>query len=169
MEIKDKSKKVPQYFLKYPSKNKERNTLKLDITFPAEKFNDYEPFRFTDIDRILRCQTPCSMFSNKLIATKERFEKNGAIAGRDLFDIRAFFMNGVRYKPEIIQDRRKIDARSYLIELKTFIKENVTQVIIDQALNMLLPAAEFQKIRKLIKPQILVFLDEELKALPEVA
>ena len=169
LEIKDQSTKVPQYFLKYPSgsganaKQKTRNTLKLDITFPPEKFNDYEPFRFKDIDRVLLCQTAPSMFANKLIAAIERFEKNGAIAGRDLFDIHTFFMNGVPYKSEIIEDRRKTDVRSFLKELKTFIEEKVTQTVLDQDLNMLLPPDRFQRIRKLIKPQILTFLEEEIK------
>ena len=160
LEIKDRSQKVPQYFLKYPSHNKERNTLKLDVTFPPEKFNDYEPVRFKEIDRILLCQTAPSMFSNKLIALKERFEKNGAIAGRDLFDVHTFFMNGIRFKPEIIEDRRKTSVATYLKELETFIAEKVTQTVIDQDLNTLLSADGFQKIRKVIKPQVLTFLRE---------
>lgn len=57
LKIGDQSKKVPQYFLKYESAGDGRSNLKIDITFPPPKSNEYEPVRFTDIDRIIHCQT----------------------------------------------------------------------------------------------------------------
>lgn len=158
LEIKDKSQNAPQYFLKYPAPEKERNTIKLDVSFPPPKANDYEPYRLTDIDRVLICQTPETMFANKLVALKERYEKTGAIAGRDLFDIHTFFMNGLQFKSEVIAERRKTDVHTYLNELKTFIEEKITQTLIDQDLNTLLSAEAFRKIRISIKTQSLIFL-----------
>ncbi len=160
LSIKDQSQKAPQYFLKYPSQNRDRNTLKLDVSFPPTQANDYEAYRLKDIDRIFNCQTPESMFANKLVALKDRYEKTGAIAGRDMFDLHSFFMRGMAFKSEIIVERRQSDVRSYLKELKAFIETNVTQKSMDQDLNTLLPAEEFRKMRTLIKPQVLVFLNE---------
>src|SRR3989339_1033687 len=51
--IKDQSRRVPQYFLKYPAKVGERNTLKIDVAFPPTKANQYEAKRFSEIDRII--------------------------------------------------------------------------------------------------------------------
>jgi hypothetical protein len=164
LSIKDQSQKAPQYFLRYPAQNRERNTLKLDVSFPAVQANDYEAYRLKDIDRIFYCQTPETMFANKLVALKDRYEKTGSIAGRDLFDLHSFFMGGLEFKPEVIAERRQSDPLSYLKELKHFIETNVTQSSIDQDLNTLLPAEEFKRIRGILKPQLLVFLDQAIKS-----
>src|SRR5665647_3161961 len=100
LEIKDKSKKVPQYFLRYDSKPGERNTLKVDISFPPPESNKYESVEIIEIDRIMHCQTIETMFANKLVALIERYEKNRSIAGRDLYDVHHFFMQGFRYDGE---------------------------------------------------------------------
>lgn len=42
LTIKDQSQRTLQYFLKYPSKEGERNTLKIDVTFPPVKAYMYE-------------------------------------------------------------------------------------------------------------------------------
>ena len=56
LEIKDASVKVPQFFLKYPTKDiSGRNTLKIDINFPPPKANIYEPIRLVDIGRVVIC------------------------------------------------------------------------------------------------------------------
>ena len=96
LEIKDQRKNVPQYFLKYPTRENERNTIKLNVSFPPIKTNQYEPKEFTDIDRIINCQTIETMFANKLVALIGRYEKNESIAGRDVYDIRHFFLQGYR-------------------------------------------------------------------------
>ncbi|QQR54730.1 nucleotidyl transferase AbiEii/AbiGii toxin family protein [Candidatus Peregrinibacteria bacterium] len=158
LEIKDKSQKAPQYFLKYPAALKDRNTLKLDVSFPPVKANDYEPYRFEEIDRIFHCQTPSTMFANKLVALMDRYEKTGSIAGRDLFDIHTFFTKGFTYKPEVIEERRGVEAKIYLKELKKFIQEEITQTVIDQDLNTLVPPVDFKKLRLILKPQVLIFL-----------
>lgn len=162
LEIDDQNKKVPQYFLKYESADGGRNTLKLDITFPPPKSNEYEPVRFTEIDRIINCQTVPSMFANKLVTVIERFTEFGSIAGRDIFDIHTFFMKGFRYKSEIVEERTGKTALEFLKVLSDFIEKKVTQTVIDQDLNTLLPLDRFRKIRGVLKREVLMFLRDEL-------
>jgi predicted nucleotidyltransferase component of viral defense system len=162
LKIEDQSKKVPQYFLKYGSATGGRNTLKIDITFPPPKNNEYEPVRFTEIDRIIHCQTIPTMFANKLVTVMERFEKFGSIAGRDIFDIHTFFMKGFRYKPEIIEERTGKTVLKFIRTLIDFIGEKVTQTVIDQDLNTLLPPENFRKMREILKSEVLMFLMGEI-------
>lgn len=160
MKIKEKSQKVPQYFLKYPSEIKGRNTIKVDVTFPAPKNNDYEPVRFVEIDKILYCETVPTMFANKLVAFWERYQKNNTLAGRDLFDIHTFFIKGFLYKNAIIQERTGLSGPTFLKMLKKFIEKKVTQTVIDQDLNMLLAPKQFQAIRKILKQEVVMFLSK---------
>ncbi len=169
LEIDDQSKKVPQYFLKYESAAGGWNTLKLDITFPPPKSNEYEPVRFTEIDRIIHCQTVASMFANKLVTVMERFEKFGSIAGRDIFDIHTFFMKGFLYKSEIIEERTGKVASEFLKILIDFIEKKVTQTVIDQDLNTLLPPENFRKIRSVLKNEVLMFLRDEINSQEDLA
>ena len=108
LEIKDKNKNTAQYFLRYPAQENERNTIKIDVTSPPPKSNQYHQFRLDDIDRIVQCQTQETMFANKLVALIDRFEKHEAIAGRDLYDIHYFFTRGFSYNSEVIIERIKI-------------------------------------------------------------
>ncbi|MDD5721026.1 MAG: nucleotidyl transferase AbiEii/AbiGii toxin family protein [Candidatus Pacebacteria bacterium] len=163
MEIKDRSKNVPQYFLKYPAKDHERNTIKLDVTFPPPLANKYEPKEFADIDRIITCQTIETMFANKLVALIDRYEKNESIAGRDLYDIHHFFFQGFTYDKEVIEERRKKSVAEFFRELADFIEKNITETIINQDLNSLLAPDQFQKIRKILKRETLMFLRDEIK------
>lgn len=167
LEIKDKSKHVPQYFLKYPAKGSERNTLKLDINFPVPENNKYEPKEFIDIDRIINCQTIETMFANKLVALIDRHEKNETIAGRDLYDIHYFFLQGYRYNREVIEERRKKTIIQFFQELIDFVEKNITETIINQDLNVLLSPDKFQKIRKNLKRETLMFLHDEIQRLKD--
>jgi len=158
LTISDRSKKVPQYFLKYQTPAGERNTIKIDITYPPPKANVYQPYHFDDIDRIIYCQTIETMFANKLVAVLDRWEKNKAIAARDLYDIHHFFMNGYGYEQAVIVERRKQTAGQHLKELRKFIDKKVSQSLIDQDFNHLLAPDKFQKIRKVLKNEVLMFL-----------
>jgi predicted nucleotidyltransferase component of viral defense system len=158
LKIHDASKKVPQYFLKYPNKTKQRNTLELDITFLAPKSNEYEPVHFKEIDRILKCQNAPTMFANKLVSITDRFAKHGSLSGRDIFDIHTFFIKGLEYNKEVIKERTSLEAEIYLKKLHDFIKKHMTQTVIDQDLNTLLPKPTFQKIRGHLKNEVLMFL-----------
>ena len=162
LEIKDKSQNVPQYFLKYPARENERNTLKIDITFPPPKNNQYELVRLVEIDRIVKCQTKETMFANKLVALIERYEKNTAIAGRDLYDIHYFFMNGYKYDTAIILERRKEKSiKLFLKKLIKFIENHITETILNQDLNVLLPLHKFKSIKKTLKHEVIMFLKDE--------
>lgn len=162
LEIKEKSQRTPQYFLKYPSKEGERNTIKIDVTFPAPKANKYEPVNFSEIGRIIYCQTIETMFANKLVAAIERYEKNNSIAGRDIYDIHHFFTQGYGYDEEVITERRKTPVKNFFAELIGFTEKKITQTIIDQDMNTLLPYDEFKKIRKTLKSEVLIFLKDEV-------
>ena len=163
--IKDRSKEVPQYFLKYPAGENDRNTLEFEATTLASVANQVEKVRLLDIDRVFSCQTIETMFAHKLVALMDRYERHGSIAGRDVYDIHYFFMNGFSYTAEVIQDRRGVSVLKYLQELRTFIARRVTETIINQDLNMLLTPDQFQKIRHILKEETLAFLDDEIKRL----
>ncbi len=165
LEIKDKSSSVAQYFLRYPTKSEERNTLKIDITYPTPKSNKYETIRFKEIDRIITTQTIETMFANKLVALIERWEKNKSIAGRDLYDIHYFFFNSFNYDSQVIEERRQVKVITFLNELVLFIKKELSQTIIDQDINHLIQYDKFKKIRLVIKKETLMFLNDEIKRL----
>lgn len=165
LKIKDKSRKVPQYFLKYPTEKNGRNTIKIDITFPPPKSNAYEPKEFAGIDRIINCQTVETMFANKLVALIDRWEKNKSIAGRDLYDIHHFFLRGFRYNEKVIEERRGVSILKFFKELSDFTEKYITETTVNQDLNTLLAPAEFQKVRKILKRETLMFLKDEINRL----
>jgi predicted nucleotidyltransferase component of viral defense system len=163
LETKDKSRIVAQYFLKYPAPVGERNTLKIDTTFPPPKSNTYRAERFSDIDRIITCQTVETMFANKLVAIIDRWEKKESLAGRDLYDIHYFFLRGFLYNPAVIEERRKTSVAAYLKKLSGFIEKKFTDKVITQDLNLLLPPEKFKQARKTIKREVLMFLRDEIE------
>ena len=160
LEIKDQSKLVPQYFLKYDAPKNKRNTIKIDITMPPPKSNIYEAREFGEIDRIIPCQTIETMFANKLVAAIDRFKKNHSIAGRDIYDIRHFFIQGFSYNEKIIFERTGKTADIFFKKLIQFIKDRITEKILEQDLNTLLPREKFQRIRKILTRETLVFLND---------
>lgn len=163
LKIQDSSKKGIQYFFKYSAKKDQRNTLKIDAVFPVPASNEYSPLFFPDIDRTLVCQTVETMFANKLVSTIDRYEKYASVAGRDIYDIHCFFLQGFKYGNRIIEERRGVKVREFFEELIGFIKKHITQTVIDQDLNMLLPQAEFKKIRGILVREVLMFLGDEQK------
>lgn len=162
LSVKDKSRKGLQYFLRYEAKLGERNTLKMDATFPPVKGNEYAPVRLEEIDRILLCQTPETMFANKLVALTDRYNKNGSIAGRDVYDIHHFFENGLGYNETVIRERTKKTVASFLLSLREFIEKKVTSAVLDEDLNTLLSYDRFRVVRKTLKEETLLFLRDEI-------
>ncbi|MDO8668623.1 MAG: nucleotidyl transferase AbiEii/AbiGii toxin family protein [bacterium] len=172
LTVKDSSKNGIRYFLKYPGsgeakKNSSdrrllRNTVKVDVGFPLFKSSQYEPRRFTEIDRVLTCQTKETMVAHKLVAPLDRYEKTGGIAGRDIFDIHHFLLAGFAYDPLIIKERRAVPAKKFLLELADFIKDQVTEKVITEDLSSLLPPIEFSRIRKILKREVMSLLREEI-------
>lgn len=165
LQIKDESKNALQFFLKYDAPENVRNTLKLDVNDLAPKANEYGAERLSEIDRTALCQTVETMFANKLVASIERFEDTGGVAGRDIYDIHYFFMRGFKYKPEVIEERRKTSAKEFLESEIEFVNKEVNETVINQDLNLLLPPDKFAKIRKTLKQEVLIFLNDELKRL----
>ena len=162
LKIKDESRKEPQFFLKYDNTVSERNTLRIDVTFPAPKSNTYEPVRFAEIDRIFYCQTIETMFANKLVALLDRYEKHHSITGRDLFDLHTFLLKGYGINKEVIKERRGTGWNMFIPELLGFIEKKVTQQIIDEDLYTLLPPEIFKRVRKTIKPEVELLLKGRL-------
>jgi predicted nucleotidyltransferase component of viral defense system len=151
--------------LRYPNEAGKRNTLKVSGSNIVIKANQYKVQYFPEIDRLMKCQTIETMFANKLVAVTDRFEMQRTIAGRDIYDIHRFFMQGYKYQAPVINERTGQDPQSYLEKLISFIQERVTQTVINEDLNTLLPPAMFQQIRKVLLPETISFLRNELKRL----
>lgn len=158
LRITDQSKVIPQYFLRYEAAKSGRNTLALDITVPPPKANEYEVIRFPDIDRFLPCQTIGTMVANKLVTPIDRFQKHGAIAGRDFYDIHHFLFQGFAWNTAVIEERSGMPEEKFFRTLHNFIETHVTQTIIDQDLNPLLTPKQLQNIRHTLKQETLSLL-----------
>lgn len=162
LTIHDQSNVVPQYFLKYTAPQNERNTMKIDVSIEPPQANLYEKKRFKEIDRIITCQTIETMMANKLVALTDRYEHNGSIAARDVYDIHHFFLQGYRYNVAVIEERTGKQMVQFFTDLCLFIEKHITEEIINQDLNMLLPADTFSRLRKVLKAETLMFLRDEV-------
>ncbi len=162
IEIKAQSSNTLQFFLKYPPNERQRNSLKIDCLIPPPKANQYELVYLPDVDRMVWCQTKETMVANKLVAPIDRFEKNGSIACRDIFDIHAFLFQGFSYNSKVIIERRNQSILDFFESLVDFIYKNVTMKTIDQDLNLLLPIDVFKSIRKNLKTETIMLLKTEI-------
>ena len=154
--IKDFSKNGIQYFLKY--ENSGRNTLKIDVSFPVYKSSVYLSQRFLEIDRIFTCQSQETMFAHKLCTLTDRFQKTGHIAGRDLYDMHYFFMNGYEYNSDVIKERTGYSPDFFFKSLIIFIEDNVTDRLITEDLSALISPQKFKILRKVLKRELVQFL-----------
>ena len=168
LSIKDKSKAGIQYFLRYDDAVSERKILKIDASFPLFSASKYAPMRFLEIDRILTCQTKETMFAHKLVVVMDRFKKTGSIAGRDIYDIHYFFMNGFEYDAGVIKERTGMEPKEFLLELADFIDQKVTEKIISEDLNSLLSPDKFILMRKILKREVLGLIKDEIKRLEQI-
>jgi len=164
-QVKQKSLKELFYVLKYQSLGGMRNTLKLSLLGKTAQANTYSPFYLKEIDRYAICQTIETMFAHKLVSPIDRFKKYQMIAGRDIYDIHHFFLQGYGYNQKVIEERTRKDALSYLKEVKEFIEEKINEKILSQELNYLLPYEKFKKIRKILKRETILLLTDEIKRL----
>lgn len=167
LQINQKSRNELFYLLKYQSNKGTRNTLKLGIVKQQVRSNVYRPFYLSEIDRFTICQTIETMFSHKLIAPIDRYNKYKTIAGRDLYDIHHFFLKGYRYIEIIIEERAQKKVHEYFRELISFIEKKVTDKVLSEDLNYLLTTEKFNKIRKIIKGEVVMFVRDEIKRLQE--
>lgn len=162
LKIKDQSMEVPQYFLRYESTEGRRNTVAIDVTCPPPVSNEYETVRLADIDRFVPCQTIATMVANKLVTPLDRFAKYGTIAGRDIYDIHHFLFQGLPWRAEVIEERTGGSVAQHFAALHDFVAERVTQTVIDQDINTLLPPQEFRQIRMSLKEETLRLLTEKV-------
>jgi hypothetical protein len=136
----------------------ERNTIALDITTLTPKANVYEPVHLPDIDRIVSCQTVPTMVAHKLVTPLDRFQLHGSIAGRDFYDIHRFLLQDLPWNTAVIEERTGKTVAEFLPNLIAFIEKHVTQTVIDQDINLLLPARTFQEVRLGLKTETLALL-----------
>lgn len=162
LEIEDESQKALQFFLKYQARKGLRNTIKLEILDGSIPINVYQAQYLKDIDRMVMCQTIETMFAHKLVAVMDRYERNNSLAGRDIYDIHYFFNQGYDYNHKVIEARRNQTVIAYLTDLKQFIAAKINEKIITQDLNTLLPYEKFKALRKTLKQEVLVLLEDEI-------
>lgn len=161
LEIKQESSRELFYIFSYtPPMKGLRSNLKVSIVSNPPLANRYKAYYLPLIQRYAICQTPDTAFANKLVAVKERWEKYKSLASRDLYDIRAFFINGFKINAAVIEERQKKPAQDYLSELAEFIDFKFNQKVIDEDLNLLLDRKRFFQIRRVLKQDVLMFLKE---------
>jgi predicted nucleotidyltransferase component of viral defense system len=162
LTVMEELKNVLMFRLRYPSEPGKRNNLKVSASSLIVKANQYRVQYLPEIDRMMTCQTVETMFANKLVALTDRYDLHGTIAGRDIYDIHHFFVHGYAYHAQVIQERTSLEPKEYLSRLSDFIRKHVTQTIINEDLNALLPYQHFQQIRKVLIPETLAFLERDL-------
>ena len=165
--VDQESKNALEFFLKYKNLPNQRNSLKIDALNFIVKTNEYQPVFLAEINRTVNCQNEKTIFANKLVAVKDRYDKKPQIVGRDIYDIHHFFSKNIKYKEDIITERTKMTALEYISYLGDFIDSKITQEIIDQDLNTLLPLKNFKKIRKHLKNEVLIYIENEIMLLKE--
>jgi len=153
--------KVLFYQIRYQAEPGKRNSIKVSANNIAIASNQYKVQYFPEIDRMMNSQTIETMFANKLVAVTDRYKMHKTIAGRDIYDIHYFLVHGYAYHGPVIQERTGLTPHDYLGRLIDFIKEHVTQTIIDEDLNTLLPNKQFQQVRKILIPETLSLLANE--------
>lgn len=146
------------FTLKYKSIPNKRNTLMISVFDEVVKENDYKKVKILEIGRFLTCQTIESMYANKLVSIMDRYNRHKRVAGRDIYDVNYFFLQGYEFKKEIIKERTGMEVEEYIKKLIIFIEKEVTEDTINQDLNILLPTEKFTKIRKTLKQDTLLYL-----------
>lgn len=157
--IDDNKNKESLFFnFKYNAPQNQRNKLKFSFFQNVVVSNKYEPRFLTEINRTVKCQTLGTMVANKFVTPIDRYERNHEIEARDIYDICYFIQEGYEIDEEIIRERTNLEFGDYIKKLVGFIDENVTDKMIQEDLNMLLPLEKFSKIRKTLKQDTLLYL-----------
>ena len=154
---------VLMFQIQYPNALNKRNSIKISVNSFVVKANKYKVQYFPEIDRLINSQTIETMFANKLVTVMDRYNLHHTIAGRDIYDIHHFFVNGYSYLGPVIKERTGDDPSNYFKKLIKFIRKNINQTIINEDLNTLLSHRQFQGIRRVLIPETLNILTNELK------
>lgn len=168
LEIKDQSKNYLQFFLKYrafATLPTERNTLKLEINDVPSQFNKYEKVNLLELNMFCNGHTLETMFANKLVAAKARFDKKGKVSGRDFYDLHKFFEQGFGVNTQVIEDLTKMSYKNYLDDLVKFVEKEVSEQVINEDLNTILDKKELNVISKHLKTELIFMLNDELARL----
>ena len=161
-QIKDESKKYLQFFLRYEAKAGERNTIKLEINDKPSIKNTYEKIHLKEINMYCSGHTLGTMVANKLVASLARFEKTNKIAGRDFYDLWYFFLNGLPVNQAVVENSTKMSYVKYLDKVVEFLERRVTDKVLNQDLNPLLPVSVLNKTIQQIRPELLSLLKDEI-------
>jgi predicted nucleotidyltransferase component of viral defense system len=159
LEVAGEFDRVLFFQLKYPSVPGKRNSLKISCNSQVVRVNEYKAQYLPEIDRMMTCQTLETMVANKLVAITDRYAQHHTIAGRDIYDIHFFLVHGYSYNEEVVRARTGLEPKAYLEKLVSFIRKHVTQTIINEDLNTLLPPRNFQQVRKVLIPETIYFLE----------
>lgn len=165
LHIDTKSTDVIMYAVKYSAPKGTRNTIHIDCMPQEAKSTTYESRKLPEIDRVVTCQTQESMVAHKLVTPLDRYKKHKTIAGRDVYDIHEFLLHGFLYTPAIIVERTGRKPRVVFTQLIQLLGRHVTDQLLQEDLNTVLPYNEFRKIRKTLKQETLSLLRTELSRL----
>ncbi len=157
-QIKDESQKHLQFFLKYREAGNQRSILKLEIGDLVSGSNEYQKVHLQEIDRYCQAQTAATMFANKLVALKARWEEGKGIAGRDVYDVHYFINHNPKINQAVIEDLRGVSLPEYLKELIQFVKERVSQKILYEDLNPMLTKDKLNRVVPSLKQETLTGL-----------
>jgi len=102
------------------------------------------------------------MFSHKLVALTERYDKHQTIAGRDVYDIHYFFFSGRLYRHELIKERTGKDLLKFFNDMKEFLKNQVTTDLLVQDLGTLLPSDKMRFVKKNLLQETKMFVANEI-------
>lgn len=162
LEIKDQSKNYLQFFLRYDAPDEERNTLKLEINDDVSKYNKYEKVLLEQVNMYCNGHTLDTMFANKLVACKARYDKNGKIAGRDFYDTYQFFLQGIDINKKVVEDRTSVKYIDYIRSLIPFINTHLTDKLLNQDLNPLMKQRDVDTLLPHLKDDLIIFLQDEI-------
>lgn len=156
--IKDESRRHLQFFLKYPSPAGFRNTVKLEINDNFSPLNRWETVNLNELNLTALTQTRSTMVANKLYAAGNRYRQHRTIAGRDFYDLHFFLTQGYDLDKAIVEERTGKPFGQYIGELIRLIEKRVTDTILYEDINPLLPAQDLKKSIKDLRKELLWML-----------
>lgn len=98
------------------------------------------------------------MIANGFVVAKTRHQKHGKIAGSDFYDLHRFLYQGLQINRSVIEERGGKPFSDYVSELHDFVQQYLTDAILLQDLNPLLPPPELRRRIKHLKEGLLMYL-----------